>query len=96
MPMLTYTRSDAPATPIESAPSFRMWWTARSDPSAMRSTAVGRAPSEKMALMLLGLWMWSVANRDVSDVPGGWRLARCHRKSRGDIFRLKSLPSSQY
>ena len=42
MPMFTYTRSDAPATPTESAPSLRMWGTARSVPSGIFSMAVGR------------------------------------------------------
>ena len=96
MPMFTYTRSDAPATPTESAPSLRMWGTARSVPSGIFSMAVGRWASRKMALMLLGLWLWSVAKRDVSDVPGGCRLPRCQRKSFGVIFRLKRRPSSQY
>ena len=33
---------------------------------------MSREPSRKIGLIILGLLMWSVAMRDVSDVPGGW------------------------
>ena len=36
--------------------------------------------------------MWSVAKRDVSDVPGGCRLPTCQRKSVGGMRRLKRRP----
>jgi hypothetical protein len=37
-----------------------------------RFLAVRRAPSSKIGLIALGLLMWSVAIREVSEVPGGW------------------------
>ena len=65
-------------------------------PSRIRSGVVGRDDRLKIVLIAFGLLMWSVANRDVSDVPGGCRAATCHRKSSGFMLRLKSFPSSQY
>src|SRR5262245_5945013 len=62
----------------------------------MRSGTVGRWARLKMVLMAFGLLMWSVAKRDVSEVPAGCLFATCHRKSAGVMFREKSFPSSKY
>ena len=65
------------------------------EPSAISSIWVGLNSRLKIELMAFGLLMWSVAKRDVSDVPAGWRLPTCQRKSVDGMRRLNRRPSSQ-
>lgn len=55
-----------------------------------------RSPTRKIGLIELGLSRWSVAMRDVSEVPRGCVLSSSEKKPPSSTLQAKTFPSLMY